>query len=124
MSRVIGLVWIALAIWRWRSTRVPAGSTRFTGTVVEEVVRRSSLSGKPSRLYAPRVRYQHPRTGADETFEPRSFNGERFDVGAPAQLYHDPRTDSVRRPPYRPLRSAAITTAVGVALIVAPFFAR
>jgi hypothetical protein len=75
-------------------------------------------------MYAPRVRYQHPKTGVDEVYEPSRFGGERFSVGERTALYYDPRKDLVGRPLDRPIRDTAILLIVGIGLMVAQFFSR
>ena len=121
---IIGLGFIVFAVWHWRSNRAPAGATEFTGTIVEEVSRRSSQTGRRSLMYAPRVAFQHPSTGAEEVYEPSRFGGERFAVGERTALYYDPQKDSVGRPLDRPFRETAIIVIVGVGFFAAQYFSR
>ena len=121
---IIGLGFIVFAFWRWRSNRAPAGAIEFTGTIVEEVSRQSSQTGRRSRMYAPRVSFQHPKTGADEVYEPSRFGGERFAVGERTALYYDPQNDSVGRPLDRPFRETAIIVTLGVGFLAAQYFSR
>lgn len=75
-------------------------------------------------MYAPRIAFQHPRTGAHEVYEPTRFGGERFAVGERTALYYDPHKDSVGRPLDRPLRDTAIIVIFGIGFLAAQFFAR
>ncbi len=121
---IIGLGIIVFGVWRWRSNRAPTGAIEFTGTIVEEVSRRSSQTGRRTLTYAPRVSFQHPRSGAGEVYEPSRFGRERFAVGEQTALYYDPRTDSVGRPLDRPLRDTAIIVILGIGFLAAQYFDR
>ena len=121
---IIGLGIIVFAVWHLRSNSAPAGAIEFTGTVVEEASRRSSQTGRRSLMHAPRVAFQHPKTGADEVYEPSRFGGERFTVGKRTALYYDPHKDSVGRPLDRPFRDTAILVILGVGFLAAQYFSR
>ena len=121
---IIGLGAIAFAVWRLRSNSAPTGAIEFTGTIVEEVSRRSSQTGRRSLMYAPRVAFQHPKTGADEVYEPSRFGGERFAVGEQTALHYDPQKGSVGRPLDRPVRETAVLVIIGVGFLAAQYFSR
>ena len=120
---IFGIVFLAFAFWRLYSHRAPDGATKFTGTIIEEVTRKSSQTGRRKLMYAPRVAYQHPRTGRDEVFEPKGFNQNRFAVGERAELIYDPAKDRVFRPLDRPVKDTVVLVLVGVGFITAQFFA-
>lgn len=121
---IIGLGFIAFAAWRWRSSRAPTGAIEFTGAIVEEVSRQSTQTGRRSPMYAPRVRFQHPKTGVDQVYEPSRFGGERFVVGERTALYYDPRKDAVNRPLDRPVKETAIIVIIGLGFLAAQYFSR
>ncbi len=93
------------------------------GVVLEEVSRKSSQTGRKTRVHAPRVAYRHPRTGAEQVLEPTSFGQERFTPGAPIELVYDPAADAMRRPDANPWRAAVVLIAVGVGFVVAQWAA-
>jgi hypothetical protein len=120
---VIGIGFILFAVWRLLRNRMPPDGIKFSGTIVEELSRESMQVGRRRPMYAPRVAFQHPRTGAAETFEPTRFNNDRFTVGASTALVYDPATDTVTRPLDRPVKDTIVLVLLGVGLMAAQFLA-
>ncbi|MBD8868484.1 hypothetical protein [Nocardioides donggukensis] len=121
---LIGLGILAFATWRLRSHRTPPGAVEFTGTVLEELSRRSTQTGRNSRTYAPRVAYRHPLTGVEAVLEPTRFGQHRFTAGESTALVYDPARDRVFRPLDRPVRETTVLVLLGVGFIVAQLLAR
>ncbi len=121
---VFGVGFLAFAGWRLWTHRMVDGAVEFSGTVVEEVARKSTQTGRRTFTYAPRVSYRHPRTGRDETYEPTGFGKTRFTVGEQTPLIHDPADDRVYRPLDRPVKDTVVLVLVGVGFIAAQVFAR
>jgi|GEM_PF-6898937 len=119
---VIGAVFLLFAGWRLWTDRVPSGALRFSGTVVEELKRKSPTTGRRDHTYAPKVSYQHPKTGASEVYEPSRFGQERFETGSRTELIYDPEKDRIYRAAERPIRDTIVLVAVGLGLMVAQYF--
>ncbi len=116
---VVGTAMVAFAVWQLRDGRPPPLDRQLHGTVVEEVSRRSSQTGRRTLLYAPRVSYTHPMTGAAKILEPSGFGQRRFSVGEQLMLRHDPGSGEVRlvgtTAPWR----LVVVGALGVLLFIA-----
>lgn len=68
--------------------------------------------------------FRHPKTGAEEIYEPSRFGGERFAIGERTALYYDPQKGAVDRPLDSPFRETAIIVIIGVGFLAAEYFAR
>ncbi|MFN3256496.1 MAG: hypothetical protein ACE37B_12430 [Ilumatobacter sp.] len=121
---LIGIGLIVFALWRLQSHRKPTGATEFTGTVVEEVAKKSSDAARKTVNYAPRVSYQHPGTGTTEIYEPTRFGQHRFAVGERTTLFYDAESGKVTRPLDRPKRETSLLLVIGVGFIAAQYFSR
>ncbi len=119
---MIGIGALAFAAWRLYSHRTPDGAIVVSGTIVEELSKKSSQTGRRRLLYAPRVVFQHPRTGKDEVYEPTGFGGSRFTVGERTDVIYDPATERVFRPLDQPVRETTVLVLVGLGLIAAQYF--
>lgn len=121
---VVGGLIISFAAWNVFHHRTPRGAIEFSGTIVEELTKISGSSGSKSRVYAPRVAYQHPRTGTAEVYEPTRFELHRHTVGAQTPLVYDPVTDRLSRPLDRPVKDTLVLVGAGLFFIFFPQISR
>lgn len=116
---LIGAAFLAFAAWTATTSRLSKGERPCVGTVIEEVSRTSTKTGRRTRVHAPRVAYTHPDTGADATLEPTTFGTSRFAPGDPVALAHNPATGTVRRLRTTTVKDTVVLTAVGAGFIIA-----
>jgi hypothetical protein len=119
---VIGLGFLAFTTWLWWDNRFPRGAVPLTGTVLEEVSRKSTQTGRNTYTYGPRVSYIHPRTGAEAVLEPVSFTQSRYTVGEQVLLAYLPDTDRVTRPDPSSVAQLTLLVLVGVGFLLAGWF--
>lgn len=112
----IGLVFVVGGISRSIRRRVPAGATRFRGTIVDVREVRSSLH-RNRTLYGPVVQFDHPNTGHREELEPATFGRDAIRRGDTVELAVDPRSNRILVVSRQPIRDAIALPLIGTVLI-------
>lgn len=113
---LVGLAIVALGVHRIQRQRVPSGTARQPGIVVD-VQETQSLKNPRRTLRRPVVTVDHPGTGRRIEVEPDEYDNGTYQVGDVMDVAYLPDGDRFVLVPDRPVRQLLVLPAAGVALI-------